>query len=549
MIFCVRRAASRLFPARRSFLTGLQQRTKHALTDAAGESRNPLESARFKYPRFAIQPEKHGQWVTVSDVERYTSLQKGEKSGDLVTLTGRIHTKRESSSKLVFYDIIQNGKTIQVVASKGRFEGSAEEFAEANGLLCRGDIVSFTGVPGKTNHGQISVFVTKEMKVLTPCLHDIPRSGLKDPEKRLRQRYLDLLVNPEAAKILRTRTQIIRYIRNFLDERGFLEVETPVLSANAGGASATPFATHARALNMDMQLRISPELYLKQLVIGGMDRVYEIGKQFRNEGIDADHNPEFTTCEFYQAYGNLESLIVDTEAMLSGLLEEIHGKHVLLSKDGQEINFARPFARINVVERLESKLGRSLPDLEGKGAVDELLRLCTDARVPVSQPFTTARILDKLISHFIEPDCMQPTFLYNHPLALSPLAKTGSETKLIPQAKGCRVAARFELFVAGKEIVNAYEELNEPKEQRRRFGQQALDRQSGDVEAPIPDLAFCDALEYGLPPTAGWGMGIDRVVQLLTGASHIREVLSFPVMRPIRSSTDEALAEADENIN
>ncbi|KAG0171199.1 hypothetical protein DFQ28_004103 [Apophysomyces sp. BC1034] len=541
MAFCLRRAAVRLVPARRPLANGLQQRTKHVLSTTGAEAcQNQVDPARLKYPRFGLQPEKHGRWVTVNDVNAYTSLQKGEKSSDLVTLTGRIHTKRESSNKLVFYDVIQNGKTIQVVASKGRFEGSAEEFVEANRVLCRGDIVSFTGVPGKTNHGQISVFVTKEMNVLTPCLHDIPRTGLKDPEKRFRQRHLDLLVNPEASKILRTRTKIIRYIRHFLDERGFLEVETPVLAANAGGASAKPFTSHARALDMEMQLRISPELYLKQLVIGGMDRVYEIGKQFRNEGIDADHNPEFTTCEFYQAYGNLESLMTDTETMLSGLVESVHGKRTLISHQGEEINFEQPFARINVFRQLELKLGRPLPNLEDRDTVDQLLRLCADAKIPVSAPFTTARILDKLISHYIEPECIQPTFLYNHPLALSPLAKTGVEEK------GCRLAARFELFIGGKEMVNAYEELNEPKEQRRRFEQQALDRQQGDVEAPIPDLAFCDALEYGLPPTAGWGMGIDRIVQLLTGATHIREVLAFPIMRPIRSATEQVLSDADE---
>ncbi|KAI8370478.1 lysyl-tRNA synthetase [Radiomyces spectabilis] len=492
------------------------------------------QQPREVYPRWSLTPEQ-GQWATVNDIVKYDAvLQKGEKASQVFTLTGRIRSKRESSAKLIFYDVVQDGQTIQVLASRGRFEGSPDQFAAANRELCRGDIVSFTGVPGKTNHGQLSMFVTQGMKVLTPCLRDIPRSGLKDPEKRFRQRHLDMLVNPESVEILRTRTKIIRFIRQFLDQRGFYEVETPVLSATAGGANARPFMTHAHALGMDMQLRIAPELYLKQLVIGGMDRVYEIGKQFRNEGIDADHNPEFTTCEFYQAYGNLESLFKDTETMVSELVRHIRGSTTLTLDGGKSVDFSPPFRRINVLEYLEAKLNVSLDNLETQEAPQRLLELCKQHRIHVTGAITTSRILDKLISHFIEPQCTQPTFLFGHPLALSPLAKSAVDEK------GRLVAARFELFVDGKEIVNAYEELNEPKEQRLRFEQQVRDRQQGDLEAPIPDMAFCDALEYGLPPTAGWGMGIDRVVQLLTGTNHIREVLAFPIMRPLSTENDSS---------
>ncbi|CEP18782.1 hypothetical protein [Parasitella parasitica] len=482
----------------------------------------------LNYPRFDIQPEKHGKWITAKDLQKYQPLEKGKKAeDDLVTLTGRIISKRESSAKLIFYDIMQNGEPVQVVASRGRFNGSADEFADKNRDMCRGDIASaFTGVPGKTKHGQLSVFVTKEMQVLTPCLQDIPRTGLKDPEKRFRARHLDLLVNEDSSKILRARSKIIKFIRDFLDKRDFLEVETPILSGKAGGASARPFETHAHALDMDMQLRIAPELYLKQLVIGGIDRVFEIGKQFRNEGIDADHNPEFTTCEFYQAYGNLESLMNDTEIMLSEMASAVCGSDQITTKSGQEINFRGPFQRINVIDRLSSELGTSLEFLESEDALTQLTSLCQQKGIVLTAPVTLGRVLDKLISEFIEPECLQPTFLYNHPLALSPLAKDAIDEK------GRAVAARFELFVCGKEIVNAYEELNDPKEQRKRFRQQLQDRQDGDLEAPLPDIDFCDALEYALPPTAGWGMGIDRVVQLMTGATHIREVLAFPVMRP-----------------
>ncbi|CAO3656821.1 unnamed protein product [Mucor hiemalis] len=312
---------------------------------------------------------------------------------------------------------------MQVVASRGRYNGTADEFTEKNHELARGDIASFTGIPGKTNHGQLSVFVTNEMKVLSPCIKDIPRSSLKDPEKRFRARHLDLLVNSESARILRTRTQIIKFIRDFLDERDFLEVETPILSGMAGGANARPFETHAHALDMDMQLRIAPELYLKRLVIGGMDRVYEIGKQFRNEGIDADHNPEFTTCEFYQAYGNLEGLMSDTETLLSEMAKKICPNTDIVSRSGDVIDFQKPFRRINVMDRLTSELGTSLAFLSQKDPLDQLVSLCTQRGIKLSGPLTLSRVLDRLISDLIEPECIQPTFLYNPPLALSPLAK------------------------------------------------------------------------------------------------------------------------------
>ncbi|KAI8330236.1 hypothetical protein BC941DRAFT_456911 [Chlamydoabsidia padenii] len=483
---------------------------------------NAQERPKNCYPRF-IKESIHGHYISSKDLPYWEcQLKNGEKGDKVITLTGRILSKRESSAKLIFYDVLHNGETIQVVASQSRFD-QPDKFLELNRSASRGDIFAFTGVMGKTKHGQLSVF-TNQLRLLTPCLHDLPRSGLKDPEKRFRQRYLDMLVNPEPLAILRTRSRIIRFIRQFLDDRGFLEIETPVLASKAGGASARPFITQANALNMPMQLRIAPELYLKQLVIGGLERVYEIGKQFRNEGIDADHNPEFTTCEFYQAYGNLDSLMTDTETMLSEMVQNIHGQK-MLKKEGQIIHFDKPFKRINVVDYLDSYFGLQPTHSIASMDLSNLQRICELQNIPVGAPFTEARILDKIISHVIEPKCIQPTFLYNHPLALSPLAK-----EMTYGHKG-RVAARFELFISNKEIVNAYEELNDPSEQRTRFELQAKDRQLGDNEAPIPDSAFCEALEYGLPPTAGWGMGIDRVVQLLTDAHHIREVIAFPIVR------------------
>ncbi|KAK9719080.1 hypothetical protein K7432_005058 [Basidiobolus ranarum] len=495
-----------------------------------------LENGIEPYPRFIDSDEPFLQIPEVFD-KWESKLEKGMKlEEESFTVAGRILSKREASSKLVFYDILQNGNTLQAVATRRYFEGDSEDFAKVNKILHRGDIVKITGIPGKTNTGQMSVFITKELELLSPCLHDLPlHTGLKEPEKRFRNRHLDLLVNRETADILRSRAKIIQFIRKYFDSRSFLEVETPILSPKAGGAIARPFTTKANALgDLDMHLRIAPELYLKQLVIGGIDRVYEIGKQFRNEGIDADHNPEFTTCEFYQAYANMEGLFKTTEDILSGVVYEVKKSHtveVLGPNDEKvEIDFKPPYNRIYIIDELEKQLATKLPPFNDE-SIQQYIDLCLEHKVPLTKPYTIPRILDKLVSHFIEPMCVQPTFLCGHPLIMSPLAKA------IDKERG--ITGRFELFVVGKEVVNAYEELNDPEDQRSRFNQQLRDRNSGDIESQLPDDAFCDALEYGLPPTGGWGMGIDRVCALITGVSHIRETLAFPTMKPITTPVDK----------
>ncbi|KAJ1678537.1 hypothetical protein EV182_003854 [Spiromyces aspiralis] len=392
---------------------------------------------------------------------------------------------------------MQLGRTIQFVLSKARFLGSESEFTTLHRLIKPGDVVRAQGFVGKTNSGELSLFLTS-LKLLAPCLHDLPfKSGLRGSEKRFRNRHVDFLVNDTPARVLLVRSKVLHFIRNYLNARNFIEVETPILSTEVGGANAQPFVTRSTAMgDLDLYLRIAPELFLKvatqqhyrislpflsrhadqKLVIGGVERVYEIGKQFRNEGVDADHNPEFTTCEFYQAYTNLEGLMSTTEEMM-------------------------------------------------QDAAEKLLNICNASGAPpVQEPINVPRILDHLISTFIEPECVQPTFLVNHPAIMCPLAKT-----IDPEGQ---ISGRFELFVNTKEIVNAYEELNDPDEQRRRFMVQLKDRLSGDAEVPVPDDEFCDALEFGLPPTGGWGMGIDRVVALLAGVKHLRETIAFPIMRP-----------------
>ncbi|KAI8050522.1 hypothetical protein BDF22DRAFT_695396 [Syncephalis plumigaleata] len=496
-------------------------------------------------------------WSSVkSVVDRWnTSLTAGERlREETVRVTGRVMSTREASGKLFFYDIVHNGHRLQIVTSLRNTASEIAEnneektklFRQTNKRIHRGDIIEIVGFPGKTDKGELSVFTTSLPTLLAPCLHDLPvHDRLRSAEKRFRNRHVDLLVNPDAARILRTRSQIIQFIRHFLDNRGFLEVETPILSLQAGGASARPFVTQSQAIgDQSLYLRIAPELYLKQLVIGGLDSVYEIGKQFRNEGIDANHNPEFTMCEFYWAYADLHDLMHLTEQMMSSMANTVLGSTLVpLPADVSEmkpattttttatsvdtpstISFEPPFSRINVMHALANAVG-PLPDLEAPDALDRLLALCRRQHVTMTAPYTIPRVLDRLIGEYVEPLCQQPTFLYGHPTIMSPLAKT----KLID---GAVVSARFELFVAGKEIVNAYEELNDPQEQRDRFAQQQQERDQGDKEAPLPDNLYCDALEYGLPPTGGWGMGIDRVCSLFSQVHHLRETLAFPLMKP-----------------
>ncbi|KAL7747003.1 hypothetical protein RI367_007616 [Sorochytrium milnesiophthora] len=480
------------------------------------------------YPSFRLPSP-----TPVSDfVDRHVNaFQVAEKDpATAVNLAGRVIARRDASKKLIFFTLENSGHRVQVVASKKQFdEAGSESWSLLQQDVHVGDILYFSGFPGKTQVGELSLFAT-QCHLLTPCLHDIPfKHRLRDPEKRIRTRYLDLLVNPDLRSRLVLRSQVIAHIRHFLTSRDFLEVETPVLSSEAGGATARPFVTTANAYDMEMRLRVAPELYLKQLVIGGFDRVFELGKQFRNEGIDANHNPEFTSCEFYLTYANLDTLIGMTEEMLSSLVQRVNGaKSVIpcILRDGTtaDVDFSPPYRRIDILPTLEQMLGARLPDLDrGEASAAELVALMKTRQIPLpGQPHTTARLVDQLVSHLIEPTCIQPTFLCGHPRALSPLAKFDPEKN---------AAARLELFIGGQEVVNAYEELNDPTEQRARFRDQQRDRESGDAEAHPPDEHFCQALEYGLPPTAGWGLGVDRLCMLLAQVHNIREVIAFPAVR------------------
>jgi len=467
-------------------------------------------------------------------IEKYSSLNDGEvRENEPLSVAGRIHAIRESGAKLIFYDLRGEGNKIQVMANEKAYE-SAAAFEADTDIIRRGDIIGVEGVPCKTKKGELSI-MPKKLKLLSPCLHMLPHLhyGLKDKETRFRQRYLDLIINGRVRKIFEVRAKIIAYVRYFLDNLGFLEVETPMMNMIAGGATAKPFVTHHNELNMDLYMRIAPELYHKMLVVGGLDRVYEIGRQFRNEGIDLTHNPEFTTCEFYMAYADYNDVMSITESMVSGMVHSIHGTHKIkyhpegLDGPEVEIDFTPPFKRIPMIPALEEALNVKFPpaeELNTDSANKFLSDLCQKHEVECAPPRTTARLLDKLVGEFIEEKCINPAFITEHPQIMSPLAKWH---RSIPG-----LTERFELFVMKKEVCNAYTELNDPFVQRQRFEQQAKDKAAGDEEAQLVDETFCTSLEYGLPPTGGWGMGIDRLTMFLTDNNNIKEVLLFPAMKP-----------------
>lgn len=477
-----------------------------------------------------LYPNKFEVTHTFGDILEHCNKQEGQHtSEDEVRSAGRIQKVR-IHARFSFVEMVSSGTSLQIV-----LDAKVQPCAEMIKFIKRGDILGFMGNPGKTKTGEPSVFV-KEMQILTPCLRTIPveHYGLKDPEIIYRKRYLDLLMNKESVERFVTRTNIIKYIRNFLDSKGFLEVETPMMNHIPGGAVARPFVTYHNELKLDLYMRIAPELYLKKLIIGGFDKVFELGKQFRNEGIDLTHNPEFTSCEFYAAYADYEDMINLNEELIHGMVNQIFNTSKITyapKKREQhvepvEINFERPFARIHILEDLNKELGLNLTgeNIEDPEILNELLQACAAQGLTVEKPQTLNRVLDKLIGHIIEPKCTNPTFLTGYPISTSPLAKNHRSEK--------GMVERFELFVNGKELCNGYTELINPFEQRLRFEAQARDKSAGDVEAMVTDEDFINALEYALPPTGGSGIGIDRLVMYLTNAANIKDVILFPAMKP-----------------
>jgi lysyl-tRNA synthetase class 2 len=444
-----------------------------------------------------------------------------DPKGEEVSLAGRLVAWRPMG-KAAFGHIQDLLAKIQIYIRKDTV--GEDKFKFIKEFVDLGDIVGVKGKLFRTQTGELTVEV-EELQILSKCLHPLPEKwhGIKDVEVRYRQRYLDLIANPEARKIFLMRSRLMAEIRRFMVDNGFLEVETPILQPIASGANARPFVTHHNYLDMDLYLRIAPELYLKRLIVGGYPKVFEIGKNFRNEGVDTTHNPEFTMMEFYAAYWDYNDLIKFTERLFEHLINTVLEGKAEVTFEGKRINLKPPFRVVRYFDLLKEKTGKD-KDFFLRAPLEELVRLANSLGVKKAETLTRAKLIDKIFEKVGEPELIQPTFVIDFPKILSPLAKTHREDPDLVE--------RFELIIGQMEIGNAYTELNEPDEQYRRFLEQLQEKKAGDDEAMEMDLDFIRALEYGLPPTGGEGIGIDRLAMLLAGVNSIREVILFPAMRP-----------------
>ena len=449
--------------------------------------------------------------------DRY-DLGPGEHTGDVVSVAGRVMLHR-SFGKLQFATLSDMTGTIQLFVDEAHLgpEG-AGAFAEVD----LGDWVGATGNVMTTRRGELSIAVD-EFVVLQKSLKPLPDKfhGLQDVEQRSRLRHLDLMVNEEARNIAIRRSRIVSSLRRHFEERGFIEVETPILLAQATGATARPFSTHHRALDQEMFMRIATELYLKRLVVGGMERVFEIGRIFRNEGIDSTHNPEFTMLEAYQSLADYEDVMALIEDVFAGVAEEVTGSTGIIYQE-KELSLARPFRRARMTDLVSEAVG----DAVGIDTpIDRLTALATAKGIEVEDHWGAGRLIFELYDEIVEPTIWQPTFVTHYPVEVSPLSRRNEDDP--------RLVDRFELVIAGAEYANAFSELTDAADQLARFEAQAAARDAGDEEAHPIDLDYIKALEYGLPPTGGLGIGVDRLVMLLTDQTHIREVILFPTMRTL----------------
>ena len=435
-----------------------------------------------------------------------------------VAVVGRMMVKRVMG-KASFIKLQDRSGQIQVRLERDRLpEGLYQDFKKWD----VGDIVGASGSLFRTQTGELTV-MAESIRLLTKSLRSLPEKfhGLADQETRYRQRYVDLIVNEESRAVFRTRSAIVAYIRAFLDAQDYLEVETPMMQTTQGGAIARPFTTHHNALDMSLFLRIAPELNLKRLIVGGFERVYEINRNFRNEGVSTQHNPEFTMLELYRAYADYEDLIDMVEALMHGMADAVLGG-TIVNYQGEEFDFGQPFPRVTV----EDVIRQFNPDIDMSKIRDRdyLLGICKNLGIPVKDSYGPGKLQIEIFERTGEDSLRKPTFVTQYPTEVSPLSRCNDEDPFVTD--------RFEFFIAGREIANGFSELNDPEEQAERFRAQAANRDAGDAEAMAFDHDYIRALEYGMPPTAGIGVGIDRLVMLLTDSPSIRDVLLFPHMRP-----------------
>ncbi len=444
-----------------------------------------------------------------------TSKEELEEIKENVIVAGRIMTKRRNG-KAGFMHIQDKFGQIQIYVRQDNVgEENYELFKEAD----LGDIVCIEGYIFKTNTGELSIHANKYVH-LVKALKPLPEKfhGLSDVEERFRRRYVDLIMNEEARKVAFARPKIIRSIQHYLDNKGYVEVETPVLGAVLGGAAARPFVTHHNALDMEFYLRIATELPLKRLLVGGMDAVYEIGRLFRNEGMDRNHNPEFTTIEVYKAYSDLEGMMDLTEGIIGQVAIDVLGTYDIKWK-GYDISLKPKFKRLHMVDAIREKTEINFFD---NMTFEDAKKLAIEHGIEVEEHFSYGHIVNAFYEKYVEATIIEPTFVYGHPVEISPLAK---------KSKDPRFTERFELFIVGSEYANAFTELNDPIDQYERFENQLKEKELGNEEANEMDIDFVEALEYGMPPAGGMGMGIDRLVMMITNSESIREVILFPHMK------------------
>lgn len=475
-----------------------------------------LRASGFAYPNDFRPQDRTGEILATHAGDDNEAL---ERIGREVVVAGRVMAKR-SFGKAAFAVIEDGTGRIQTYLRKDQLD--EETFALVKSLDL-GDRIGVRGTVFRTRTDELTVSAT-EMRLLAKCLHPLPEKwhGLTDVEIRYRQRYLDLLANPDVREAFRSRAAILSAMRAFLTERDFLEVETPILQSIAGGAAARPFLTHHNALDMSLQLRIAPELYLKRLLVGGFERVFEIGRNFRNEGLSTRHNPEFTMLEFYQAYATVEDLLPLVEEMIIGLATALHGG-TRIAYDGTEIDLAGPWKRLSLVGATAERVGCAPEDLRSDATAAEIAK-----RHGVEPPAGAGagKITTELFEHLFESELVQPTFVLDFPREVSPLARPRDDDPFLVD--------RFELYAVGREMANGFSELNDPDDQRERFAAQVASRAQGDEEAHPMDEDYVTALEYGMPPAAGCGVGIDRLVMLLCDLPSIRDAILFPLLRTER---------------
>ncbi|AVM67655.1 lysine--tRNA ligase [Peptostreptococcaceae bacterium oral taxon 929] len=483
-------------------LNEMLQIRRQKLKDLQDQGKNPFKIEKFN-------PDHHTTDIT----DNFEGFE-----GKEVTLAGRVMSKR-GHGKISFMDIQDMKGRIQILS---KIDELGEEAYKIISYLDMGDIVGVEGEVFKTQSGEISI-KAKKLTLLSKSLQILPEKwhGLKDPDLRYRQRYVDLIVNPEVKETFLLRNKIIKKIREFLDNLGYLEVETPILGNIAGGANARPFLTHHNALNIDMSLRIANELYLKRLIVGGFDKVYEMGKMFRNEGMDTRHNPEFTNIELYEAYADYNDMMEITENLVAYVAKEVLGT-TKVEYQGKTIDFTPPWKRIKMQDAVKEHTG---VDFDKINTDEEAIEVAKEHKLEIKPGMTRGHVISEMFEEFCEQYMDQPTFIIGHPVEISPLAKRNPDDP--------RITNRFEAFANCWEIANAFSELNDPIDQRERFEEQLRQKEYGDDEAHPMDEDFLNAIEVGLPPTGGLGIGVDRLIILLTNQASIRDVIFFPTMKPI----------------